>query len=142
MISHATDHEIDKILEELTSPSSSHRVHMAVELAATPLRDERVLEALEALLDDTTPTVIHIPITIGQVRWVIAHAASATRGALGHPPQLVISDITLPIRDREVMSLAEARWGHEALRWGLFGMYERVRTEGLLPTGELRLPRT
>jgi HEAT repeat protein len=63
------DHQVDEILEELTSPSSSHRVHMAVELAATPLADARVLEALEALLDDTAPTIIQIPITIGEVRW-------------------------------------------------------------------------
>lgn len=135
------DHQIDEILNELTSASSSHRVHMAVELAATPLADARVLETLEALLDDMTPTVIQIPITIGEVRWVAAHAVSATRGALGRPRDLVISDITLPIRDHEVVRLAEERWGDEAIWLGLFGMYARLQSEGALPKGELRLPR-
>lgn len=66
-------------LERLRSPRPQTRVATLWALYAAPPASLPVMAAVEALLDDATPTILSLPIRIGEVRHLAAEVLAALR---------------------------------------------------------------
>jgi hypothetical protein len=66
-------------LERLRSPRPQTRVATLRALYAAPPESLPVMAAVEALLDDATPTIVSLPIRIGEVRHLAAEVLAAIR---------------------------------------------------------------
>lgn len=66
-------------LEALRSEAPRERVAALRTLLSAPDPDPEIVAAVEALLEDATPTILSLPIRIGEVRHLAAEVLAATR---------------------------------------------------------------
>lgn len=66
-------------LEHLRSSVARTRVAALRTLLTSPDRTPEIVAAVEALLEDTTPTILSLPIQIGEIRHLAAEVLAATR---------------------------------------------------------------
>ena len=76
--------ELQELVEDLHSEDLSMRVATLETLQKYPSSDERVLQYIEALLDDKTLCVLMLPYRFGEIRWLAAQALAAERASLGN----------------------------------------------------------
>ena len=76
--------EFQELVEDLHSKELSMRVATLKTLQKYPSGDERVLQHIEALLDDKTLCVLMLPYRFGEIRWLAAQALAAERASLGN----------------------------------------------------------
>jgi hypothetical protein len=122
--------------KQLAAADPESRVYSLKALAGTPIADDRLLRACEQLLDDRTITLLGIPYSYGEVRWVAADAVAAMRGAIGRKEPVVIDDVFAPVDGTRVGQLAEQA-GIESSRTGgtrgAIETLERIAAAGKLP---------
>jgi hypothetical protein len=137
------DPDVQRLLADLESPQPEDRVYALRCLAGLPLADARILSAAESLLTDETLTVLSIPYTFGEVRWVAAAAVASLRGALNRSDDVRLTDVPIPLTPDTLGALAEAV-GLTDMRGGIEGSLDavaRLRTLGQLPRRNLvRIP--
>jgi hypothetical protein len=140
-----SNHESDvqRLLADLESPQPQDRVYALRCLAEAPLADTRILAAAEILLADESLTVLSIPYTFGEVRWVAAAAVAALRGALHRSDEVRLADVPTPLTPDRLGALAEAV-GLTDISGGIEGSLDavaRLRALGQLPRRNLvRMP--
>lgn len=75
------DDNLGFLVKYLTYGDVQERVSMLRVLKHDPLVDKQIYPHLEQLLLDTTPTIVSIPFSYSEVRWLAAHALASLRVA-------------------------------------------------------------
>jgi hypothetical protein len=123
-------------LKRLTTGDPETRANSLRALGQAPFANEQLLAACERLLDDRTITLLGIPYSYGEIRWVAADAVAAIRGALGRKEPVVIQDAFAPIDGTRVGQLAEQTGIASSPKPGIDGAIEtleRIAAAGKLP---------
>jgi hypothetical protein len=134
------DDEFKELVEGLHSKDLSRRVATLKTLQKYPSQDERVLQHLEALLDDKTPCVVMVPYRFGEIRWLAAQALAAERASLGNKEPVRLENVLRPLDTEEFVALRE-KAGVKS-RGGVDGVLEALATlreMGQLPLYDLEL---
>ena len=77
----ASEEDVQFYIDVLTHGDREARSNALQTLMQVPTRDDRVVDAILPLLDDTTPTLLQIPYMFGEVRLLAAAALAAERSA-------------------------------------------------------------
>lgn len=129
-----SDDEFQELIEHLHSKDLSLRVAALKDIWQYPSGDVRILQYLEAALDDTTPCVVMLPYHFGEVRWLAAYALAAERAAMGIDKSVVVCGVAKPLDTEELSALAkkasaDCRGGVE----GMLEIFKILREKGQLP---------
>ena len=133
-----TDTDYHELVEDL-SDASARQVAIAMEtLLQEPSGDPRVIPLIEQYLDDTTVTLLWIPLTFGEVRWRAAEALSAEYAAQNLGRTVILADAVEPMTVDEIGLLAERHGVASATRYAephgkIIAAYEALRDSGLIP---------
>lgn len=109
-------------------------------LVMSPLRDQRILPYLEALLTDSTPCLVALPYMFGEIRWLAAYALAKERAVLRIEETVYLHDVVVPLDTQAVVALEKE--AHIRGRGGVDGMLEtfaQLRAMGILPLYDLML---
>ncbi|HEY9674064.1 MAG TPA: hypothetical protein V6D11_21680 [Waterburya sp.] len=134
------DGEFQELVEALHSKQLSIRVATLKTLQKHPSSDERVLQHIEALLNDKTPCVLMLPYRFGEIRWLAAQALAAERASLGNEEPVRLQNVVRPLDTEEFVGLRE-KAGVKS-RGGVDGVLEALATlreMGQLPLYDLEL---
>ena len=135
-----SDDDFRDVSAALCDTDPGQRAAMLQTLADDPSGDPRLLALVEALLGDTTPVVVSIPLHYGELRWVAAHALAAERGAVGKCSPVILSDAVVPVNDAELVrrgaSVGVPQGGGVP---GALAAFAVLRDLDLLPRRPLRL---
>jgi hypothetical protein len=127
--------EFQELVEDLHSKELSMRVATLKTLQKYPSGDERVLQHIEALLDDKTLCVLMLPYRFGEIRWLAAQALAAERASLGNEEPVRLQSVVRPLDTEEFVALRE-KAGVKS-RGGVDGLLEALAT--LREMGQLPL---
>lgn len=130
-----TDDERAPILAELGG-DAEERAAMLKELAEFPTGDDGVRAAVERLLADDTPCIVSIPLAVGEVRWLAAHALAAERSRAGIAEPVRLEKAVRPLEDWRLAQMAAAAYGDAALHLLPTERYAWLRRDGLLAASD------
>jgi hypothetical protein len=134
------DDEFKELVEDLHGKDLCRRVATLKILQKYPSEDERVLQHLEALLDDKTLCVLMLPYRFGEIRWLAAQALAAERASLENEEPVRLQNVVRPLDTEEFVALRE-KAGVKS-RGGVDGVLEALvtlREMGQLPLYDLEL---
>jgi ADP-ribosyl-[dinitrogen reductase] hydrolase len=123
------DEPVDDITSSIADLESGDARVRAVALnavSARPHPDVRLLAACERLLADRAITIVSLPYSFAEVRWLAAEAVAAVRGALGSSESVVIEDVFAPVTASNVEVLAREAGVERSRTGGVDGTIETL----------------
>lgn len=131
--------ERSEILTMLRAPDVEERVAILKDLIYEPTGDAQVRAAVGSLLDDRSACIVQIPLLIGEVCWLAAHALAAERSAAHITEAVQVNAVVRPMEAGELAELALTTSDIEARQLSLLDWFEKLRTMGQLSTMNLEI---
>ena len=134
------DDDFQEFAQGLQSDDLLEQTATLETLVMSPLRDQRILPYLEALLADSTPCLVALPYMFGEIRWLAAYALAKERAVLGIEETVYLHDVVVPLDTQALVNLEKE--AQVRVRGGVDGMLEtfaELRAMGILPLYDLML---
>jgi hypothetical protein len=135
-----TEEDLSAYFGWLTHGSLDDRVFALQELIRRPTGNLEIRDAIEPLLDDSSPCVLQIPYRFGELRYLAARALAAARSLIGDRRPVRLRCAAPLTADEMARAASIARISGPHSGDGIenqLGLFAELRADGFLPEVEL-----